>query len=88
MAAVVMAGIFLIQALALGLFASALLRAAEGAWLLGDVLIGFAIFWGVAPALLCGVWVYLYWLPALRRHTGRLRSPSGESPGVESRNDI
>ena len=66
MAAMALGGVFLVHALAVGLLAWALLRSAEGAWLLGDVLIGFAIFWGVAPALLGGFWVYRYWLPAFR----------------------
>jgi hypothetical protein len=32
----------------------------------GQVMSGFAIFWGLLPAVLGGLWCYRYWLPGLR----------------------
>jgi len=49
---------------------------ARGLWLatqensqtftVGGVMTGFAIFWALLPAVLGGVWCYLYWLPHLK----------------------
>lgn len=38
---------------------------------------GFAVFWGVVPIVVGGVWCYRFWLPALRREPVRALRRSG-----------
>ena len=60
-------GFFVLHVMALTIFALALRSSVSGGLLAGDVLIGFAIFWGLTPVVLGGAWAYRFWLPFFRQ---------------------
>jgi hypothetical protein len=56
---------FLFQAAGMAVFATMLVRTLDGTVLVGDALIGFAIFWALTPLVVGALWTWRFWLPAL-----------------------
>ena len=57
---------FLLQVIAMAIFALMLRRSINGLAVGSDVQIGFAIFWALTPLAIGAAWAYRFWLPAFR----------------------
>jgi hypothetical protein len=66
-AGIVVVLFYVLQVTGMVVYAVMLRRVIAGENLLGDVQIGFAIFWGLMPLGVGGLVAYRFWLPVFRR---------------------
>ena len=58
---------YVLQVTGMAVYAVTLRSVIAGETLLGDVQIGFAIFWGLTPLVIGGLVTYRFWLPVFQR---------------------
>jgi hypothetical protein len=66
-AGIVVVLFYVLQVTGMAVYAVTLRSVLVGENLLGDVQIGFAIFWGLTPLVVGGLVTYRFWLPVFRR---------------------